>query len=154
MKKLTIMILFLFLLGCRDTAVVKPSHKKVEEKVEIEKVVVIPYVEQTTLKALIKDCNKVTNVIELELLHDRMIDSLLGQVDLDKDLESQSDIIEAIIQEKLDEWRMDVVEAVVKESGLTLHEDDVATLVMRTSVKDAYYFMLAYEKIFLREYAQ
>lgn len=152
MKKIVLLIFLLLLVGCKETP------KKVTIKNEIEEIkieeVVIPTIDKITLDQMIKECNELTNIIELDTLHDMMIDDLLAQVDLERDLELQSDIIENIILDKLDTWRLNIVRTVVEGTGIAVHEDDIETIAMRTTVSDAYYIMLAYEKIFLRKYNQ
>lgn len=151
MKKILIIVLVLLLVGCRKTSVkplVKP--KEVVKEIEVEKVVEVDYIDTDQLRALMVLTNGETRKIELDVLHEQLSSQLLKEVDLNIDIDAQSDLIEDIVYDELDKWRLEIVRNILDQEQVILNDDDFDTLVSRTSINDAFQLMLSYETIFLK----
>lgn len=153
MKKLIWIYLMIILVGCEphgpEKTIIKPIVQEPEVRVQKAEVV---FIDQKLLEHFIAESNKITNIIELEYLHDKMINDLLSAVDLNQPIEEQEDIIDDIVMKYLDIWKDDIVRNMIAELETYVPEDDIQTIISRTSVVDAHQIMLAYEKIFLRNY--
>jgi len=151
MKKIIIVLCVILLVGCQKTP---PSKvvKKVDKIPEVvEEVEYIEYVEKDQLRALMIKTNGESKIIDLDVLHTKLSEVLLREIDLSIDIDTQSDLIEDIVYEELNKWRRSIVEGVLDQEQVILNEDDFETLVSKTSINDAYQLMLSYETIFLKK---
>lgn len=152
MKKcILLFICTLLLFSCSDE---KTPVKNVEEEkdVIIEEEITNEYLEADAIRYLVNESNKITTIIEIDTLHELIIEELMKVIDFEESLESQEHLIEEITLEILNDWKAEVVRKVVIDNDVVLNDDDFYTVVMRTSIKGAMKIMTSYEKIYLRKY--
>ncbi|MCH4887197.1 hypothetical protein EZV73_06425 [Acidaminobacter sp. JC074] len=152
MKKIIIIIVCFLLVACQNDK--KPPVKIIRNKPVVEVEETIEYVETDALKDLVKLVNKKTGVVDLMALHDLISPKLLDEVNLNKNIDDQMDLIDEIILESLTEWKKDKVQEVLIEENLDLNQDDIDTLVEWASCHDAYKVMSVYEVVYLKEEAK
>jgi len=153
MKKIWILCLVILLLGCNEAPkrVVEVEPEE-EEEIEVEeKVEEVDYVDSAALKELVKLANKKTDLIDIAYLHERLSNVLLEEVDLDIDIDQQTDLIEEIVKDELYKWKEELVRDMLIEEQVSLNKDDFDTLVSRTSTYDAYRVMSVYEIVYLKK---
>lgn len=149
MKKIILMGLTMLLLGCSSQ--VKQPAKKVEKpKQVVYEVEEIDYVEDDALKHLVLLANEKTNIVDIEELHALLSQPLLDAVDMNQTIESQKNLINDVIKDELVEWKFTKVKEMLKEQQVILNDDDLETLVARTSTYDAQIVMKAYEIAYLK----
>ena len=153
MKKIIIIIMCLLLISCKSE-IRQPIKKVVKEEVKEEVVEPVEYVETNQLKEIVKLVNKKTGIVDLMVLHDLISPKLLSEVNLNKNIDDQLEIIDEIILEVLSEWKKDKVEEVLSEENLELNQDDLETVIEWSSYSDAYKVMSVYEVIFLKQEAE
>lgn len=151
MKKIAIVLCIILLVGCQKTQPQKVVKKIEKEPEVVEEVEYIEYVEKDQFKALMMKTNGETKIIDLDVLHMMLSESLLREIDLSLEIDAQSDLIEDIVYEELKKWRRDIVEEILDQEQVILNEDDFETLISKTSIQDAYQLMLSYETIFLKK---
>ena len=154
MKKTILILLTVLLIGCQKTPVKYAIKEKAVVAEIVEVVEEIEYLETNQLKALMIKTNSETMVIDLDVLHEQLLDQLLIEVDLSVDIDMQSALIEDIVYDELNNWRIIIVKRILKNEQVHLNEDDFETLLARTSISDAYQLMLSYETIFLKQQAK
>lgn len=148
MKRIILVLILLFLIGCHEETVTY-VEKIIDE--EVEEIEVIDYIEAKDLKSLVARSNEVSSVIDLEQLHNKIYDELNVHIDKEKSLKEQETLVEEIVNSVLDQWRREIVQDVVKKANEQVNEDDFEEIVSRTSIRNAYEVMLAYEMIVLRK---
>jgi len=152
MKKIIIIIVCLLLVACQNEK--KPPVKIIRNKPVGEVEETVAYVETDHLKELVKLVNKKTGVVDLMTLHDLISPRLLDEVNLNKNIDDQLDLIDEIILEALTQWKKEKVKEVLIEENLDLNLNDIETLVEWASCNDAYKVMSVYEVVYLKEEAK
>jgi len=153
MKKIIIIIMCLLLISCKSE-IRQPIKKVTKEEVEEAVIEPVEYAETNQLKEIVKLVNKKTGVVDLMVLHDLMSPKLLSEVNLNKNIDDQLEIVDEVILEVLSKWKKDKVEEVLSEENLKLNQDDLETVIEWSSYSDAYKVMSVYEVIFLKQEAE
>lgn len=135
------------LIGCHQEK--KQTIKKEKKEPEIVVEETVEYVETDILKSLVRKTSAKTEIVEIMILHDRMFEQIKEAVDLDVDLKLQDELIDEIVLDELKLWKKEIVLEVLEDENVTLNDDDLETLIARTSINDAYDVMRIFEKAFL-----
>ncbi len=155
MKKLAIVLVIIsFLIACEEEKVTMP--KPVTKNEVVEKEVIdedyYNYLDDEHLDEIIIKSNEVTNIIDIEFLHNKLIKVLDVELDANKSIAEQEKEIAKIVKKSLNSWKREVILETINTCDLEVNKDDFDYIMTKTSISDAYKVMFAYEMIFLDKY--
>ncbi len=155
MKKLAIVLVIIsFLIACEEEKVTMP--KPVTKNEVVEKEVIdedyYNYLDDEHLDEIIIKSNEVTNIIDIEFLHNKLIKVLDVELDANKSIAEQEKEISKIVKKSLNSWKREVILETINTCDLEVNKDDFDYIMTKTSISDAYKVMFAYEMIFLDKY--